>query len=90
MEPVIADCYKEIPPSRLIVLANFSVFTRLLARLSPAVRLAVFSVHQFIRPDGSSLPYGHPKLTVGIFDSHFIWMDSPINIPRLCRIWSAG
>ena len=29
LEPVIADCYKEIPPSRLIVLSNFSVFTRL-------------------------------------------------------------
>ena len=31
LEPVIADCYKEIPPSRLIVLSNFSVFSRLLA-----------------------------------------------------------
>ena len=71
LEPVIADCYKEIPPSRLIVLSNFSVFTRLLARLSPAVRLAVLSVHQYIRSDGSSLPYGHPKMTVGIIDSHF-------------------
>ena len=49
LEPVIADCYKEIPPSRLIVLSNFSVFTR----LSPAVRLAVLSVHQYIRSDGS-------------------------------------
>ena len=41
LEPVIADCYKEIPPSRLIVHSNFSVFTRLLARLSSAFRLAV-------------------------------------------------
>ena len=89
LEPVIADCYREIPPSRLIVLSNFSVFTRLLARLSPAVYLAVFSVHQFFRSDGSSLPYGHVKMTVGIIDLHFIWMDSPINIPRLCWIWSA-
>ena len=48
LEPVIADCYKEIPPSRLIVLSNFSVFTRLLARLSLAVHLAVLSVHQYI------------------------------------------
>ena len=71
LEPVIADCYKEIPPSRLIVLSNFSVFTRLLARLSPSVRLAVLSVHQYIRSDGSSLLYRHPKITVGIIDSHF-------------------
>ena len=28
LEPVIANCYKEIPLSRLIVLSNFSVFTR--------------------------------------------------------------
>ena len=48
MEPVIDDCYKEIPPSRLIVLSNFTVFTRLLALLSPAVHLAVISVHQYI------------------------------------------
>ena len=71
LEPVIADGYKEIPPSMLIVLSNFSVFTRLLARLSPAVRLAVLSVHQYIQSDGSSLPEGHPKMTVGIIDSHF-------------------
>ena len=50
MEPVIDDCYKEIPPSRLIVLSNLTVtvFTRLLALLSPAVHLAVLSVHQYI------------------------------------------
>ena len=59
------------PPSRLIVLLNFSVYTRLLAQLCPAIRSEVLSVHQYIQSIGSSLSYGHAKMTVEIIVSLF-------------------
>ena len=40
-------------------------------RLSPVAHAAFQSVHQCVRLDGSLPPGGHPKLKVGIIDSHF-------------------
>ena len=71
LEPLTTDDYKAIPPTRLIVVSNFSIMLKIWTRLSPAAQAAFQSVHQYARLDGSLPPDGHPKLKVGIIDSHF-------------------
>ena len=60
-----------MPPTRLIVISNFAIITRLLARLSSNAQIVFKSVHQYVHLDGSLSPDRHPKMKAGIIDSHF-------------------
>ena len=46
LEPLTTDDYKAIPPTRLIVVSNFSIMLKIWTRLSPAALAAFQSVHQ--------------------------------------------
>ena len=71
LEPLTTDGYKVFPPTRLIVVSNFSIMLKIWTRLSPVAQAAFQSVHLYVRLDGSLPPDRHPKLKVGIIDSHF-------------------
>ena len=71
LEPLTADEYKSIPPTRLIVLSNYSVVLKMWTHLSPIAQSKFLAECRYVRLDGSFPPNGHPKLKVGIIDSHF-------------------
>lgn len=71
LEPLTTDGYKAILPTRLIMVSSYSIILKLWTHLSPAARADFQSVHQYVQLDGSLPPEGHPRLNVGIIDSHF-------------------
>ena len=87
LEPLTFDGFKEVPPTRLIVVSNFAIITRLLARLSSNAQVVFKSVHQYVHLDGSLSPDGHPKMKAGIIDSHFhldgFSIQYPTTLPEL-------
>ena len=91
LEPITTDGYKEVPPTRLIVVSNFAIITRLLARLSSNAQIVFKSVHQYVHLDRSLSSTGHPKMRAGIIDSHFHLDGFSIqfNIPLHYRNWRA-
>lgn len=71
LEPLTAEQYMTFPPTRVIVLSNYLILSRLLAGLNNAAQIAFKSVIRYVNFDGSRLPSDHPMLKVGIIDSHF-------------------
>ena len=71
LEPLTDDHYSQFPPSRIIVLSNYLLLSRLFTEIGTAAQGALTSVCRYTNFDGSSPPLGHPVLEMGIIDSHF-------------------
>ena len=71
LEPLADDHYSQFPPSRIIVLSNYLLLSRLFTEIGTAAQGVLTSVCRYTNLDGSSPPLGHPALEMGIIDSHF-------------------
>ena len=78
LQPLAIDGYMAFPPVRLIALTHYKLMAAILPKLSIAARIAFKSVFRYANLNGSSPPLRHPRLNMGIIDSHF-HMDSLSN-----------
>lgn len=69
LEPLADGDYSKFPPRRLICLSNHVLFAKLVTDLDCIVEAQ--EICSYLTYDGGSPSVGHPRLELGIIDSHF-------------------
>ena len=75
LEPLADDHFSQFPPSRIKVLSNYLLLSRLFIEIGTAAQGALTSGCRYTNLDGSSPPLGHPVLEMGITDSLSKWTE---------------